>query len=236
VIKVNLATKKRMNIGTVDAPGGGGPFGLGALGGGGTSLSAQFDDLKRKLRLDGLRFDAGLLRESKVKQLLGGVVVAVAVTWIVSGLKQDEIREVDNQIAAAAASKATLEVEAAKYKNFELQKKQLDEDEMTISTKLRTIQALIVDRQTTPKFLIALSSEIPPTAWLTDFSFNSTDMTLKGYAMGYAQISDFMKALGDNVYLQDVKLVSTSRARDVKEYPGVAVAAFELAAKRRAAQ
>jgi hypothetical protein len=66
---------------------------------------------------------------------------------------------------------------------------------------------------------------------LTEFRIEKSDLAFKGSALGFNQISDFMKGLNENAMLSEVELKNSQQFKDPSL--GVETATFELKAKRR---
>jgi Tfp pilus assembly protein PilN len=208
MIKVNLALKKH-GVGIV-AREKGSSFNLSALSSG---LNTDFlrDPLFRKV---------GLV-----------VVVAIMATYLLSGFKDDEVQKLDDVLTKTNAVNAKISAELAKTKGYEDLKKQIDADETTLRTKLNTIKKLIVDRQIPPKLLTSLSSGIPGDLWLSELSMDEKELRIKGFALGYTQITDLLKTLGESEFLVEPKLVDSKQTKD--GISGQEMANFELSAKKK---
>lgn len=204
MIKINLAKKKQ------------------ATG----MQSASNPTMRRASAGEGLQ----LLKDPKIRQILLLVVGLGGAYWTVEEYKNDELLKADAAIQAATQKSNQLKAEAAKSKGFEDLKKSLESDELAIRTKIETIQKLVAERQVLPKAMQSLATLIPQDVWLTDFKAVSEEFTFKGYSLGYNQVSDFMKSLGESAYFTDLRMASSQSARDET---GSEVAQFELGAKRR---
>jgi len=208
MIKINLALKKH-GVGIIPREKGAG-FNFGALSSG---MNTDFvkDPLFRKF---------GLV-----------LVVAIMATYLLDGFKDDELKKLDDLLAKTNEANAKISAQLTKTKGYEGLKKQIDADETTLRTKLDTIKKLITDRQIPPKLMASLSTGTPSELWLSELSMDEKELKLKGYALGYTQITEFLKALGENEFLSDPKLVDSKQTRD--SITGQEMANFELSAKKK---
>lgn len=206
MIKINLASRKQ----SMAAAG---------VGGGTTKILAN----KMSLDMDSFR-------DLPIRKFILPVVVCALASYTVDGQKKKVMDELEGRVAKLAAEKPKLEAEANKLKVYEDFKKKLEADELTIRTKTETIQKLIVGRGQTIKMLVTLASAAPKDAWLSNFQIKEPDVILKGYAVGFGQISDYMKSLNESAYFADLTLKSSEKAKDDT---GNDVVSFELNAKRR---
>lgn len=208
MIKINLALKKH-GVGIIPREKGAG-FNFKALSSG---MNTDFvkDPLFRKF---------GLV-----------LVVAIMATYLLDGFKDDELKKLDDLLAKTNEANAKISAQLTKTKGYEGLKKQIDADETTLRTKLDTIKKLITDRQIPPKLMASLSTGTPSELWLSELSMDEKELKLKGYALGYTQITEFLKALGENEFLSDPKLVDSKQTRD--SITGQEMANFELSAKKK---
>lgn len=214
MIKINLALKKQA---AASSEGKGSKLSLDTLSG----------LIKGKIDLNSVRdFVEGLPLRKYASMLAVAIVATSLLNWREEKVQERWIEAIDK----LKAEQTQLKLALAKTKGFEDIKKSLDADDAMIRTKINVIQKLIADRQTPPKLLLSLSAGIPSEVWLSNFKFAPDGVNLKGYSLGFNQISDFMKNLGENAYFTDLKLQSTQQGKDDT---GLTVAIFELSAKRR---
>ena len=202
MIKINLALRKQ--AGEAD-PGKGGA--VGSLG---------------KVNLDA--FKGFPIRKVVIPLIVGSVA-----SYLLDNYKEEEIHKLDLIVTKLNNEGAKYMADAAKFKDFEPVKKQLDQDEALIRTKLDVIKRVTSGRAPQSKFLIAISSAIPSEVWLNDFRVEKTDVTFKGMALGYGQISDFMKTLNSDAFFSGIELKNSQQ----EKLGAVEVASFELKGKRR---
>ena len=199
MIKINLALRKQAGEGD--------PAKGGAAG---------------KVKLDALK---GL----PIRKIAIPLIVGVVASYLLDNYKEEEVHKLDLVVTKLNNEGAKYMSDAAKFKDFEPVKKQLDLDENLIRIKLDVIRKLTNGRAPQSKFLIAISNAIPAEVWLNDFKVEKNDVTFKGLALGYGQISDFMKALNSDAFFSGIELKNSQQ----EKMGSVEVASFELKGKRR---
>lgn len=212
MIKVNLALRK--------------------TAGGSTSRSTGFSGIS-KIDLQtfkSMRLDPELLKDLPIRKTVLPLVVGVLASFTLESYKEGELKKLNDQIAVLDGEKPKLQGEANKLKTYEELKKNLEADEFTIRTKIDTIQKLIAGRAIPPKLLVSVAQALPEEVWLAEFQVKESDIFLTGYSMGFNQISDLMKNMGESVYFSDLNLKNTQQVKDPE---GVEVANFELTARKR---
>jgi Tfp pilus assembly protein PilN len=217
MIKVNLASKKQAVI---------------AQGGAVAATKKPAFDLKNfdvgRIR-DSLSFD--FLKDPQTRKLLLVAAVSIMAYFALDGYETDQVKKQEEILTQVNADNVKLAADLAKTKGYEAVKLEIDADEKILKTKLDTIKTLMAERQIPPKLLLALSNDIPSETWLSDFALTDKDLKMKGSSVGYGEITDFMKMLGENEFLTDVKLVTSKQEKDPTN--GMDLASFELSAKRK---
>jgi Tfp pilus assembly protein PilN len=208
MIKINLASKKKSALISEQASERGV---LSSLG---------------KTRLIDLQELKGL----PLRKFLLPLAVGFLAMFTIDGLKEDQLKKLNARIITLTKESESLHQEFNKTKTYEEIKKNLDADEIALRTKIETVKKLVLDRINPPKILLVLSKSIPDEVWLSEFSMQGPEVVFKGSSLGFTQISDFMKNLGESIFFQDLNLKSTQQ---VKTETGHEIATFELSAKRR---
>jgi Tfp pilus assembly protein PilN len=213
MIKINLATRKQAVASSGD----------GSKAGGSASLSGMLTGFRNDSRLDGLK-------ELPVKKFAVGILAVIAAGYLVDTFKDDELAKKETLLGTARTEQGKLKADLAKTKGYEDIKKSLDADELTLRTKIETIQKLIADRQASPKMMTAISSAIPAEVWLKGLKIEDAAVAFKGASMGFNPIADFIKNLKESAYFGEVQLQGTKQEVDET---GAPAAGFELQARRR---
>lgn len=208
MIKINLASKKASAI----SSGGAASAGLLSKLGGAGALQNLTPEKKAML----------------VTGILYGVVLFAA-NHFIEGYKTQELEKIQMDISGIESKIKLADSELSKTTGFEKLKKDLENDEKLIRTKIETIQSLINERTTPPKILIALSQATPKDVWIQNFSLAAGKLSITGRAYGIALVSDFMRSLDETIYFKDVVLKSSRQAKE----QGQELATFELEASRK---
>jgi Tfp pilus assembly protein PilN len=212
VIKINLALRKQSSSMMAEKTSAGFNFGGG---------SAALNGLAGKLNLE-------VLKGLPIKKLVVPLVTAIVASYALELYKDEEIKKKDDEIAQLEQQKTALSAEAAKMKEYEAIKKQLEADELVLRTKIDVVRKLVEDRGNPPKILLTVAKSIPKDAWLTEFKISEKDVSINGMSIGDVPASTFAHSLGESAYFSD----ATPKKNDVSsDDPKLYV--FELTAKRR---
>ncbi len=207
MIKINLALRKTAS--------------LVEQGGGASQLTMA--------TLRGLKVNEVLETPAFRQALVLGALMLGGSYWV-DTTKENEIHQAQEVIDKLREDQAQIRKSLDETKKYEGLKKALEDDELVIRQKLDVIQKLMSDRAVPPKLLLALSSALPKEVWLSEFRVEPQDITFRGDASDFNQVSDFMKNLNESISFKDVVLRNTQQARDEQ---GVETAKFEIVVKRR---
>lgn len=161
-------------------------------------------------------------------------IMAIMVCYYVDGTlaeyRAEELKKVDAQIAAVEKEKTAIQAKLAKIKGFEPIKKQLEDDEKAIRTKLEVVNKLLEDRNAPSKMMLQVAQSIPDEVWLTEFSIKDDKVKLAGQTPGYNQVSDFIRSLNGTSQFTDIKL---SGIQENSQASAQRIQTFDLTAMRR---
>lgn len=210
MIKINLLKRKSSQRSALSS---GGALSAGAV-------TDQLKDLFSKISPE---------IQSTLYTLVIYAVIGGVAHYFLEDRKQKDLTTTKADIQKLKNEISLLDSEIAKTKGYEKVKKELEDDERAIKTKIETIQKLVDERTAPPKMLMTLSQSTPKDVWIDDFSVKDSEVRIKGSSLGLTVVSDFMKSLEETVYFKDVTLKNSKQQRE----KGVEVANFDLELKRR---
>ncbi|MEW6056510.1 MAG: PilN domain-containing protein [Bdellovibrionota bacterium] len=166
------------------------------------------------------------------------IAIALVVCWFVSStveeIERDAVKKIDDQIHVIESERAEIQRKLDRIKGFEPLKRQLEEDEVAIRTKLECVTKLMENRNAPSRMMMHIAQVIPEDMWLTEFRVSPDVVRLEGATPGYNQVSDFIKALNGTSQFGEINLSgiqeNVSAEKDQK------FQTFELEAKRRQVQ
>ncbi len=211
MIKINLAQRAQASFATSTGVKSAGSGLLSKLSGGGSSSDALGKILAFR------------------KVILGGVILFLASTFV-DEYQDMEIKSVDEQISAIQEKAKQLQAFVNKTKSFDQLKKAMELDALVMTTKVQTIQKLVEDRAVPPRMMLSFVTATPSGVWLQELRVGKSEINFKGSGSEFNQVSDFMRSLGEVIYISNVTLKSTQQVKDAN---GNMVASFELTANRK---
>ena len=182
--------------------------------------------------LDGLigKVDLDQFKDLPIKKVMVPLVAAYIASYSVDFYRESLVDNLNRVVKKLTEESEKLQNEGKKFENYTATKKIIDEDEVTLKTKLDTIKTLVDGRTLPSKILLTFLDAIPDEVWLTEVDLNPTGVNVKGSAFDFNQISDFMKNLNESPLFSEVNL---TRSEQVKGKVDAAVANFELGIRRK---
>ena len=162
----------------------------------------------------------------------GGVFVAAYLftNWWFDSQKVELLKTISTKAEEIDTKTAAIRTSLTKFKQYEEIKRALDTDEKLIKTKLDTIEKLSGDKAFQVEILKLISRTLPAELWLSSYKISQAEIEFQGSALDFSSVSDFMKRLSESEQVTDVQLLNTNQSKDEM---GVAVATFEMKAKRK---
>jgi Tfp pilus assembly protein PilN len=194
-----------------------------------SGAGAKVDDFKSKINFDALK-NVGQGSGKTLAPLFYKIgipaVFALSANYIYDEAIQAIRDEQAKELASVAEAKDKINKQLQKIKGFEAIKMELERNSMVIRAKMDTIENLIRGRDFTAKSMISLVQAMPKDTWILEFSQVDKAYTLRGGAIEYSMVSDFMSRLGRTIYYKDVTLRNSSSDPTQKRIN------FELTARR----
>ena len=85
---------------------------------------------------------------------------------------------------------------------------QVQED--SLGKKLIAVKQAISERRNPYALLLYLAKNMPSELWIKELTVNQNEMLIKGEALNYASIGNFVNSLRSSVFISDANLTSTT--------------------------
>jgi Tfp pilus assembly protein PilN len=181
--------------------------------------------------LDGLlgKVDLDQLKDLPIKKAAIPLVAAFIASYGSDYYRESMVESLDVVVRKLTEESQKLQTEGQKFESYTAMKKIIDEDEITLKTKLDTINTLLDGRKLPARTLLTFLDTIPEEVWLTEVDINPNAISVKGSAFDFSQISDFMKNLNESSLFSEVSLTKSEQAKGKTE----AYANFELGIRKK---
>jgi type IV pilus assembly protein PilN len=132
------------------------------------------------------------------------IVIAGVGNWFWYRAVEDNLRQVNDQIARSRAEIAQLEKTIGEVKSITQDKKALED-------KLKVLDTLKKARTGPVKVLDELSTLIPVRVWLTSWEEQNGLVSMRGQAVNYEDFSSFAAKLKTSKYFRDITIRKVSQ-------------------------
>ena len=155
-------------------------------------------------KLSGLDFSA-----IKVKAVGIAIVLMYLPDFTLFPMLESEkqaLQEIINQ-KSAENSRLTRKINEAKV--YEQQIKELQAQEESLSQKLVAVKNAISEKKNPSSLLLYIAKHTPEDLWLTSISIKESEMIIKGEALNYPAVGNFVSSLSDSVFITNSNIVKT---------------------------
>lgn len=96
-------------------------------------------------------------------------------------------------------------------KNYENQIKELKLQEEALEKKLLAVKEAISFKKNPSALLLYIAKNTPPDMWIKDLSIENDVLTIKGEALDYTSIGNFVQSLRSSVFIRDASVGQQSQ-------------------------
>lgn len=159
------------------------------------------------------------LRQTIAVLVLGLVLVGAGVMFTHQGITND-LDQARTQVQQLEAAIEQFKPQQAQVASFKKKRSELE-------SKLDVIQGLENARTGPVRMFDELSKLVPERLWLSNLTTKGKNLMLSGSSIDTGVVADFLRALNQSKYFNNVDLESTSASREVE---GVKLVTFKVKA------
>lgn len=162
----------------------------------------------------------------KIKAVLLVIVIIYLPDLFVIPMWENEIVEMNQKMSERQAVSSSLKRKVESGKDFERQIKELIAQEENLGQKLQAVKQAISEKKNPSSLLLYVAKNVPNELWITSLVIDGDSMTIKGEALDYTSIGNFVNSLRSSVFVKDANIVSTNS--QVKEEDKRRIESFEV--------
>ncbi len=125
---------------------------------------------------------------------------------------EEERQTIDQGLAAKRTQLAQLKSKVNQSKLLEKQITELKLQEENLGKKLIAVKQAIIVKKNPATLLLYIAKNIPPELWIKELNIDRDTMNIKGEALDYTSIGNFVNSLRSSVFIKDANIASTSSA------------------------
>lgn len=162
----------------------------------------------------------------KIKAVLVVIILIYIPDFVLVPL-WDEEREAANQAVQVKQSELTsLKRKVTQSQDLEKQIRELKAQEENLGKKLTAVKQAISEKRNPAPILLYIAKNIPSELWIKELTIEDEKMTIKGEALDYTSIGNFVNSLRSSVFIREANIAGTNSA--VRESDKRRIETFEV--------
>lgn len=162
----------------------------------------------------------------KIKAVIVAILIMYLPDFFVTPMWEEELVELNQEISVKQAKASSLKRKVASSQDFDKQIKELKAQEENLGQKLQAVKQAISEKKNPASLLLYVAKNVPNELWITDLTIEGDSMIIKGEALDYTSIGNFVNNLRSSVFIRDANIVSTNSS--VKEEDKRRIESFEV--------
>ncbi len=162
----------------------------------------------------------------KIKPLLLIMVMIYLPDFLLVPLWEEERAAIAAQIDEKQGRLSTLKRKMSQSQDLEKQIRELKAQEENLGKKLTAVKQAINEKKNPATILLYIAKNIPSELWIKELTITSDTMLVKGEALNYVSIGDFVNSMKSSVFIRDHQIVNTSNM--VRESDKRRIEVFEV--------
>jgi Tfp pilus assembly protein PilN len=162
----------------------------------------------------------------KIKALLLVIFLIYIPDFFLFDLWESERAETEAKISQTRSVLTKLKREVSKSLDLDKQIRELKTQEETLGKKLTAVKQAISEKKNPSALLLYIAKNVPPELWIKELSLVQDEMVVKGDALDYTSIGNFVNMLKESVFISEANITSTSSA--VRETDKRRIESFEV--------
>lgn len=162
----------------------------------------------------------------KIKALLLVIVLWYLPDFFITPMWQESLAQKNQELQELKRKLGSLKTEVNKAKDFEKQIQDLKIQEQALGQKLVAVKEAINIKKNPAALLLYVAKNTPANLWIKELSIEKDTMVIKGEALDYSSIGEFVSSLRSSVFIKEANIANTVSA--VREPDKVRIEQFEV--------
>lgn len=162
----------------------------------------------------------------KIKALLLVIGIIYVPDFVLVPMWEEERETINQELNAKQGKLSGLKRQVAQSLDMHKQIRELKAQEENLGKKLTAVKQAISEKRNPASILLYIAKNIPPELWIKELDIDQEQMTIKGEALDYTSIGNFVNSLRSSVFIRDANIAGTSSA--VRESDKRRIESFEV--------
>lgn len=162
----------------------------------------------------------------KIVPVLIAMVLMYAPDFFLIPMWETELNEKNQELASLQTELSSLKRKVSQSATMEKQIRELKIQEENLGKKLTAVKEAISQKRNPANLLLYISKNIPEDLWLRELSIDDQAMIIKGEALSYTSVGNFVNNLRSSVFIKDANIKNTTST--VRESDKRRIESFEI--------
>jgi Tfp pilus assembly protein PilN len=146
----------------------------------------------------------------KIKAILLVIVLIYIPDFFLVPMWEEERNATNESVTQKQGQLNKLKRQVSKSQDLEKQIRELKAQEESLGKKLTAVKQAISEKRNPANILLYLAKNVPDELWIKELVVDQEKMVIKGDALSYASIGNFVNSLRSSVFIRDANIISTS--------------------------
>lgn len=146
----------------------------------------------------------------KIKPLLLIIALIYVPDFVLAPMWETERTTAQDEINQKQSQLNSLKRKVAQSTDLEKQIRELKAQEENLGKKLTAVKQAISEKKNPSTILLYIAKNVPESLWIKDLSISGDKMVIKGEALDYTSIGNFVNSLRSSVFIKEANIVGTA--------------------------
>lgn len=162
----------------------------------------------------------------KIKAVLLVIIIIYIPDFVVAPIWEEEKNAAQAEIDAKTNQLNSLKRKVAQSQDMEKQIRELKAQEENLGKKLVAVKQAISEKRNPASILLYIAKNIPAELWIKELEIDNESMTVRGEALDYTSIGNFVNSLRSSVFIREANIAGTNST--VRESDKRRIESFEV--------
>jgi Tfp pilus assembly protein PilN len=162
----------------------------------------------------------------KFKAVILACIVIYLPDFLIYPMWEDDFAMRSQELTTLQAQSNSLKRKVSQSSVLEKQIRELKIQEENLGKKLTAVKQAISQKRNPANLLLYISKNMPEDLWIKELTIIDESMTVKGEALSYTSVGNFVNNLRSSVFIKDANIKSTTS--NVRETDKRRVESFEI--------
>ena len=146
----------------------------------------------------------------KVKAVLISIVLIYAPDFVLVPMWEEQLVKQNELVTSQQGQLNNLKRKVSQSADFEKQIQELKLQEESLRQKLTAVKQAISEKKNPSTLLLFIAKNMPVDLWINELTIEGEIMVIRGEALSYTSVGNFVSSLRSSVFIKDSNIVNTT--------------------------